>query len=347
MRFVEIFIIATLLITSLTAYGQRRYREVKPIDIEDLPRKPVDTIKTSDPETQVIIYSNNTWEFYRPDIHNRLANHDAYKYNWDTTSIFSYRNVELEDLSEVIELKLFDSIPQFCVPVKGKVLSKFGVRKRRPHHGVDIPLKIGEPILATFDGKIRYAKFNSGGYGYLVIVRHPNGLETWYAHLSRVNVNENDYVKAGQIIGFGGNTGRSRGPHLHYEMRFQDQAFDPEFVIDFETGQARYQNFALERRYLSVYSRASQILEEDDSIYDSQVPEVLLAHGDDSTSVKLESTNPVKPKPQVQGVYHTIKSGDTLGHIAAKYGVSVNQICNLNGITRTTILQLNRKLLIK
>ena len=98
----------------------------------------------------------------------------------------------------------------------------------------------------------------------MVIVRHENGLETWYAHLSRINVAVNDYVKSGQVIGFGGSTGRSRGPHLHFEMRYCDQTFDPEFIIDFQSGQLRYQTFALEKKFFNIHSRASEILEEDD-----------------------------------------------------------------------------------
>lgn len=340
--------VCMLLFVSMTQAQNRRRPSysspAKELAIEALPRHVIDTIATDDPETKVIIFSNNTWEFFRPKFDNKFRDHEVYKYNWDTTSIFSYRNVELKDIPEIVELKLFDSLPQFCSPMVGRVSSKYGPRRRRNHNGTDLPLRTGEPLFATFDGKIRYAKYNTGGYGYLVIVRHPNGLETWYAHLSKLNVRVNDYVKAGQVIGFGGNTGRSRGSHLHFETRYQDQSFDSEFLFDFETGQIRYQTFALERSFFNIHSRASEILEEDD--FDIDLPGNLLAEASDTT---IQVVQKPKPKPvSTEGAqYHTIVSGNTLGHIAMKYGVSIDQLCRLNNITRTTTLALGRKLRVR
>lgn len=346
-------IITTLLtlIIVLSADGQRRRSTtVRELRIEEVPRKPIDTVQTVDPETKIIMFSNNTWEFYRPNME-RFDDLLVYRNNWDTMSIFAYRNIELKDLQEVMQLKLIDSLSEFCPPIVGRVLSKYGPRRRRNHNGVDIPLRVGEPILASFDGKVRYAKYNSGGYGFLVILRHKNGLETWHAHLSRLNVKPGDYVKAGQVIGFGGNTGRSRGPHLHFEMRYADQSFDPEFVVDFENGLIRYQTFALERSFFNIHSRASEILEEEDDDYDMPASSLLTDAADGDVGIRV-----MEPKKESQAkaavdtngtVYHTIKSGDMLGKLAVKYGVSVDQICRLNNITRTTTLQLGRKLKIK
>ena len=258
----------------------------------------------------------------------------------------------------MVELKLVDDLAQFKSPVTGKVLSKYGPRRRRNHNGVDIPLRPGEPVYATFDGRVRYAKYNTGGYGNLVIVRHRNGLETWNAHLSKLNVKPNDYVKAGQVIGFSGNTGRSRGPHLHYEMRYQDQTFDPEFIVDFETGQLKYQTFALEKSFFNIHSRASEILEEEDE-YD--LPLLTSNDSGDSTSQdildQIAEAQQKEKKAAVQqkqagisssgAIYHTIKSGDMLGKLAIRYGVTIDQICRLNGITRNTVLRLGKKLRIK
>ena len=197
--------------------------------------------------------------------------------------------------------------------------------------------------MAAFDGKVRYAKYNTGGYGYMVILRHPNGLETWHAHLSKLNVKVGDYVKTGQIIGFGGNTGRSRGPHLHFETRYQDQSFDPEFLFDFENALLRYQTFALERSFFNIHSRASEILEEDDN--DFEIPGDLLAEaGEETIQRVIEKSTPAN---DTGAVYHKIVSGDMLGKLAVKYGVSIDQICRLNGITRTSTLNLGRKLRIK
>ncbi len=268
MKLRHILLVITLVCftVSLTAQTRRRSTTAPGTTapkLEDLPKRPLDTIPTSDPETKIILFSNNTWSYYRPSLE-RLDSLPVYTQHWDTTGVFAYRDIAYNDLPPVVELKLVDDLTQFKSPVTGKVLSKYGPRRRRNHNGVDIPLRPGEPVYATFDGRVRYAKYNTGGYGNLVIVRHRNGLETWNAHLSKLNVKPNDYVKAGQVIGFSGNTGRSRGPHLHYEMRYQDQTFDPEFIVDFETGQLKYQTFALEKSFFNIHSRASEILEEED-----------------------------------------------------------------------------------
>lgn len=324
--------------------------------LEELPKRPLDTIATSDPETKIILYSNNTWAYYRPDLQ-KLDSLDIYTQHWDTTGVFAYRDIEYNDLPAITELQLVDNLDQFHAPVVGKVLSKYGPRRYRSHNGVDIPLSIGEPVYAVFDGRVRYAKYNTGGYGNLVIVRHRNGLETWNAHLSKLNVQPNEYVKAGQVIGFSGNTGRSRGPHLHFETRYQDQTFDPEFLIDFESGHLKYQTFALEKSFFNIHSRASEILEEEDT-YDLPL---LASNDSDTTSAdileQIAKAQQAQKKPATtskqptlsssKAVYHTIKSGDMLGKLAIRYGVSINQICRLNGINRNTILRLGKKLRIK
>ncbi len=322
--------------------------------LEELPQRPLDTLPTDDPETKVILYSNNTWSFYRPSLRT-LDSLPVYAQHWDTSQVFAYKSIEYADLPPVIDLKIVKDLSEFTPPVVGNVLSKYGPRRRRNHNGVDIPLKVGEPIRAAFDGRVRYAKYNTGGFGNLVIVRHPNGLETWHAHLSKLNVQVNEYVKTGQVIGFSGNTGRSRGPHLHFEMRYCDQTFDPEFIIDFPTGCLKYQTFALEKSFFNIHSRASEILEEDDDDF----PLLASAEGDSTTTSTdilariAEAQNKEKAESQRStlsqstAVYHTIRSGDMLGKLAIKYGVSIDQICRLNKISRTTILQLGRKLRIK
>lgn len=360
MNIQRIFILILGLVLATPLFGQTRKPVVrKPVTLklEDLPKIPIDTIATNDPESKIIIFSNNTWEYYRPT----LVSMDAlpvYTKNWDTSHVFSYRSIELADLPAVIDINLVSALNEFKSPIKGRVLSKYGPRGRRNHNGVDIPLKTGEPIYATFDGKIRYAKFNTGGFGNLVIIRHPNGLETWNGHLSKLNVSVGDYVKAGQVIGFGGSTGRSRGPHLHFEMRYADQTFDPEFIIDFESGQLKYQTFALEKSFFSIRSRASEILDEDDE-YD--FPLLTSNNDSDTTSVdileriaqaqtqeiKKTAKAPTSGTSSGDALYHTIKSGDILGKLAQKYGVKIDQICRLNNITRETTLRLNTKLRIK
>lgn len=332
-----LLIVCGTLLIGLSVSAQQR-RGVPDLTLEDLPRRPMDTIPTADPETKVIIYSNNTWEYYRPDL-SRLENHPAFQTHWDTARLFAYRDIELTDLPEKIELKLIDSSFNFCSPVQGRVFSKYGPRRRRSHNGVDIPLKTGEPILAAFDGKVRIAEYNSGGFGNMVILRHPNGLETWYAHLAKHNVQPGDYVKAGQVIGYIGSTGRSRGSHLHFEMRYCDQSFDPEFLFDFENGMIRYQTFVLERSFFNIHSRASELLEEDEE-FDVAT---FLAEADDSTLIRA-----AKPQEEAnKAVYHVVKKGDILGRIAQRHGTTVDRICKLNGISRTTTLRIGQRLRVK
>lgn len=348
---IRTILITTLCLLTLTVAGQRRKKPSaapQQIAAEKVVRTPLDTVATAEDGTYVIIYSNNTWEFHRPEMQ-ELETLNIYRHNWDTASIFAYRNIELSNLPSVIDLKLVENLGQFCYPIIGSISSRYGPRGRRgrAHNGVDIPLKIGEPVLSTFDGKVRYAKFNSGGFGYLVIIRHANGLETYSAHLSRLNVKVGDYVKAGQIVGFGGNTGRSRGPHLHFEMRYLDQTFDPERLIDFQSGSLRYMTFALEKSYFNIHSRASEMLEDGD---EDELPGVneILAAADDSVAVRVSNPDEMKQKPAPSNtIYHKVVSGDMLGKLALKYGVSVDQICRLNNITRTTTLQLGKKLRIK
>lgn len=151
-----------------------------------------------------------------------------------------------------------DSIPErtlvsmdcgFSAPYKRQVFSPYGRRNGRFHKGVDIPLPSQTPITAAFDGVVRISTYLSG-YGHIVIIRHPNGLETSYAHLSRRSVKSGDKVEAGQVIAFSGSSGRSTGPHLHFEMLYCGHSFNPELVIDFKNGTLRADCFILRREHL-------------------------------------------------------------------------------------------------
>jgi murein DD-endopeptidase MepM/ murein hydrolase activator NlpD len=102
------------------------------------------------------------------------------------------------------------------------------------HKGLDIKLNKGDTVRAAFTGVVRYAKYNRGGFGNLVIIRHYNGLESYYAHNSKLLVKVNQVVKAGDPISQGGSSGRSRGPHCHFELRYKDIPLDALRVIDFD-----------------------------------------------------------------------------------------------------------------
>ncbi|MBQ8520304.1 MAG: peptidoglycan DD-metalloendopeptidase family protein [Bacteroides sp.] len=161
-----------------------------------------------------------------------MAEYPAYGLypEWSNAYAHRYTNVTLPDSFKI-------DLSGFCMPTNHtKITSKFGPRRRRMHYGIDVKVYVGDTIRAAFAGKVRVVK-NQGrrvGYGKYIIIRHENGLETVYGHLSKQLVNENQYVEAGEVIGLGGNTGRSSGSHLHFETRFLGQAINPAFMFDFE-----------------------------------------------------------------------------------------------------------------
>lgn len=284
----------------------------------------VDTIPSSSEGLSIVLYNDNTWRFVR----NRnidVLDETVYTSDWDTTKIQVYKT-ELKDLPISMVIDLVDSLKSYHYPHKGRVTSKYGPRRRRVHQGTDIDLETGEPIYATFDGRVRITTYIKGGYGNMVIIRHDNGLETYYAHLSEINVKPNQWVTAGQVIGKGGNTGRSTGSHLHYEIRYKGQTFDPERLIDFTTGTLRRETFLLKRTYFSPYSRFTQDFDE----------EVQSVEEDKKIAAEAAARK-----------YHIVKRGDTLGRIAINNHTTVTKLCQLNGIKKTTVLQIGQRIRVR
>ena len=155
-------------------------------------------------------------------------------------------------MPDEIIIRLVSDSSDFCFPVKRPKTSNYGWRWQRGHHGVDIGLSVGEPVHCAFSGIVRVAT-RMGGYGNCVVVRHPNGLETLYGHLSKINVHPNQQVEVGEVIGLGGNTGNSTGPHLHFECRFLYQTFDPEWILDFSTYTLRTRRLHLDKSYFGIH----------------------------------------------------------------------------------------------
>lgn len=189
-------------------------------------------------------------------------------------------------MPDEININLIHDTSEFCFPVKKVKTSNYGWRWQRGHHGVDIGLKTGEPIHCAFGGVVRVAA-RMGGYGNCIVVRHPNGLETLYGHLSRIDVKPHQEVRAGQIIGLGGSTGNSTGPHLHFEVRFLYQPFDPEWILDFDTYRLRTRRLHLDKSYFGIRKpQKGQSLEykADESIIK------------ESKKNRKSSANPLNPK---------------------------------------------------
>jgi hypothetical protein len=155
---------------------------------------------------------------------------------WDTNHINSGR-FESATWTDTAVLLLVDSAlaRSYHHPCSGHVTSNFGQRRYLWHYGVDVKLYKGDTVRAAFDGVVRVIQYDRRGYGHVVVVRHRNGLESIYGHLSKKLVKPNDTLHAGDIVGLGGNTGRSTGSHLHFELRYRGEPFDPNVIVDFDS----------------------------------------------------------------------------------------------------------------
>lgn len=179
------------------------------------------------------------------DLFDELIPADDMYGQWDTSIVHFYGEAGATAIAKSKIRLVYNRSCDFVFPVEnGKITSEFGRRWRRMHKGIDIDLETGTPVYSAFEGKIRYAKYNSS-YGNAIVVRHPNGLETYYAHLSQINVKPGDYVQAGDVIGLGGNTGRSYGSHLHFEVRFLGVAINPLSIITTENNQLLSDNILI------------------------------------------------------------------------------------------------------
>lgn len=252
---------------------------------------------------------------------------ELYSSIWNNRYVNAYRSIE--EIPDTFRVNL----DNFTMPSMGYVTSNYGMRgrgrRKRMHYGIDLKVQTGDTIYAAFDGKVRVKQYERRGYGYYLVLRHPNGLETVYGHLSRFLVEENDVVKSGDPIGLGGNTGRSTGSHLHLEFRFLGNPINPTFIVDFDNKVCHKDNYLVTS---SSYDRSKK-----------GVNVNLLASSSSSSATRSSAT--VKNKYASGDVsYHRIKSGDTLGAIAKRYGTTVRKLCSLNGITAKTTLKIGRSL---
>lgn len=330
---------------------------------------------------------------------------ELYGSNWENKWVDPFRGTVKVNFPDSFAIDCSSFVYPIAIDSMARVTSKYGPRRRRMHKGIDLKVLKGDTIRAAFNGKVRIKAFERRGYGYYVVLRHPNGLETIYGHLSKILVDENQIVRAGETIGLGGNTGRSTGSHLHFETRFLGQAINPAEIIDFENGVPHqdtyvFHNIKINGRRSNIYTSSSDRLvyhrvKSGDTlgkiarIYGTSVSELCRLNGLKSTSLlrigqsircsagaapaksrnskstvsanvkqslkttveadaaavaSIGQTSPVDQQTEVAPIYHRVKSGDTLGAIAAKYGTTVSKLCELNGITKTTILRLGRSI---
>lgn len=246
---------------------------------------------------------------------------------WTNNLVNSYKSVTNAPDTFTVDLR------NFTMPVPGYVTSEFGQRRRRMHYGMDLKLQVGDTVYAAFDGKIRMTQFERRGYGNYVVMRHSNGLETVYGHLSKFLVNENDVVKSGDPIALGGNTGRSTGAHLHWEFRYMGRPIHPREIIDFDNKVCHRDTYTVSPRSFA-YSGAGKFFPSGSA----PVPV--------STSRLASSKTSINNNKYTGGqvTYHRIRKGDTLGAIARKNGTTVSKICKLNNITAKSILREGKSL---
>ena len=232
----------------------------------------------------------------------------VYRSGWDSARVNPYRfPIDSIRDSFVVDCR------GFYPPNINVVTSECGERWGRFHAGTDMRLTIGDTSRAAFDGKVRLTRSNSSkkkGYGYFVMIQHANGLETLYAHLSKVLVKNNQNVKAGEPIGLGGNTGRSTGPHLHFEFRFLGNPINTRNLLEI-------------------------------------TPDTMYMKADTYTITKKGSFKEFYAFLHSPAVYHKVRSGDCLGKIARRYHTTVKQLCRLNHIKPNTTLRIGRRLRVR
>ena len=264
-------------------------------DREMLPRK-------------LVVHTNNGDVIYKVDFRfmigdtSLLYHHPCdsiYKNIWTDAHVNPYGNM-FDSLKEDVHISMKD----FRLPAPGYITSHYGWRRYRMHKGTDIKVQIGDSIRSAWGGQVRIVGWDPRGYGYYVVVRHDNGLETVYGHLSRPLVDQYEKVFPGDVIGLGGNTGHSTGSHLHWEIRYLGRDINPEAVVDFATGQLKNK----EEYVIGIKAIRQQEAE------------------------------------RAAMRFHTVRQGDTLSAISRRYHVSVKRLCQLNKIKETSILRLGQKI---
>lgn len=283
---VKIVAVVVLMLASSNAFGQDLLARQAPIDRK---LKAIDSVALI------------------RQIHKEMVAYPAYSLypDWNNERVHAYgKTVVIPDSFRI-------DMTGFCMPTSNtKITSKFGPRRRRMHNGLDVKVYIGDTIRAAFSGKVRMVKYERRGYGQYVVIRHENGLETVYGHLSKQLVKEDQYVEAGEVIGLGGNTGRSTGSHLHFETRFLGQAINPALLFDFEKQDIVADSYLFQKgrnRYRN--NRNAGTITSDGDIQ-----------------------------------YYKVRKGDSLARISKKTGTSIDALCKLNRITRRTTLRIGQVL---
>ncbi|MDE7402412.1 MAG: peptidoglycan DD-metalloendopeptidase family protein [Muribaculaceae bacterium] len=244
---------------------------------------------------------------------------DIFTEGWNSKMVNPFKE------SDVPNSKVID-VTGYYMPVPGKVTSNYGYRAKfgRMHKGIDLAIRSNDTIYAAFDGKVRLTNYEARGFGNYVILRHPNGLETVYGHLNKFLVKPDQTVKAGQPIALGGSTGRSTGPHLHFETRYMGYAINPAAIFDFANKTTHTDTYTFSK---STYTKPRNFAP------------ASLAQNEGKESTYKSGSN--------SRTTYTVKSGDTLSSIARSYGMSATTLRRLNGLTNADKINAGQVLKLK
>ena len=242
----------------------------------------------------------------------------------DWNNQYAHRATALPD-SFTIQLS------NFCMPTPSRVVtSNFGARWGRMHKGLDIKVYIGDTIRSAFNGKVRIVRYEPAGYGKYIVIRHNNGLETIYGHLSKQLVVENQEVRAGEVIGLGGNTGRSTGSHLHFETRLCGVALNPAVFFDFRNQDVTGDYYVFTKRNYEKDAREATRMRGKIGNGGYTPDQVRGIAGMNTETAAREAENAMRSSSAKQ--YHKVAKGETLYSIARKRGTTVEALCKLNRI---------------
>ncbi|AUP77398.1 peptidoglycan DD-metalloendopeptidase family protein [Flavivirga eckloniae] len=248
---------------------------------------------------------------------------DITKKHWDTTVYNPYKNVKVDF---PVEIKFDDSTYSSPINIKKVVTSRYGWRRGRAHRGIDIDLVTGDSVVSMFDGIVRLSRYTRG-HGRTVIVRHYNGLETVYAHLSKYAVKANDTVKQGQLLAYGGASGNARGSHLHLVINYKGKSINPEYLFDFsDENTVRAKSIWVTSNWAKPGLHSSK-----------KQTKLQVLHTKEEAIASLDKRKEV----------YIVKRGDTLSGISSKNNISVATICRTNRIRKTTTLRIGQRLILE
>jgi len=274
---------------------------------------------------------------------------ELYENVWNTEHVRPSKTIVLPE--DYVVRILFEDYLNFSMPCSGKLISDYGPRGESMHTGVDLKQNLNDPIYSCFDGVVRMAT-TYYGYGKIVVIRHYNGLETVYAHLNNIAVKLNQKVKAGQVIGYAGRTGRATTEHLHFEVRFLYKPYNPNLFFDFEKGALKRELYVFETispqdSLLANFSAPTEPSTSQESSVQKPEPPVK----EESVKEEPVKETPIKAPPAkpatVKTKIHTVVKGETVFSISQRYGMTVAELRTLNKIGSDNLIHVGQELKVK